>query len=805
MAEMKSRWLAASAIFATGAAIATAIFIFENLWLPAPALAANGPEWTQNAGAGLLVPACSASAATNTCAGGAPVITATWDSCDPTGAPLHPANSTWSVFVSGVVGDTSQGYVSVTGCGGAEWSAAVPQIVYGSGNPNPVPPLSSHAYAYWITNVNEPTGVPDAQGTFTTPGCMSVSCSVSPTSATTRQPVTWTAVPSGGVAPYTFLWGGNAPLAGKTSNPETFFYTSAGTKSGTITATDAVSVSVGPVACTNTVTVYQPTLIVQPALWNLAVGGTVQLRAFFDPDGNGPATADNVTTSSDWSSSNPARATVNNTTQKGMVTGVSTGLLPAIITASYTDTYGNLVSGTATIFVVSNPLTCSPTNQTVAAGQQANFSASGGSGGPYAWTAPWGMPAIGSGNSFQTTYSIGGASYTVTVSRGPQSAECYADVTSGLTVDLAPIAGGQSPYATTLSADVTSYTGNPSDTINYTFWWNCNNPSTSVSSVMADPACGTIPTPAPGACVENANGYKCDGVTADPQVTSSHTYTTGSYTAKVIAERGVALPDEDRESFTVTAPPPPPEADIRCNDLGGSCTIDYNTAATIEWCGASATPCANATICSVPEGPWAGTSGTQSTGALTAPKTYNLSCTGPGGGPVTDSVTVNVSPPPPAPEADITANNSDSPPPVTYGDPVTFEWCGTDHHTCLNAVSCSVSHPAQAPNSFPSGTSATYSVSPFEPASPLAGGYPYTLTCTNAVGVNTTDIVTVKLTQCSDGLNNDGDVDPNNGKQLIDFGSSTLRPSGSQPDPGCSNLQDNSEANPPTFIEIPPE
>jgi murein DD-endopeptidase MepM/ murein hydrolase activator NlpD len=108
---------------------------------------------------------------------------------------------------------------------------------------------------------------------------------------------------------------------------------------------------------------------------------------------------------------------------------------------------------------------------------------------------------------------------------------------------------GPVPLNTNLKADVS---GTASGTINYTFWWNCDDPGTSVDQVMT--ICGSIPTPTTGTCTENQNGIKCDAVWDDPK-TVNHIYSAaGSYTAKVIAERGSALPAEARVSITVTPP-----------------------------------------------------------------------------------------------------------------------------------------------------------------------------------------------------------------------------------------------------------
>jgi hypothetical protein len=107
---------------------------------------------------------------------------------------------------------------------------------------------------------------------------------------------------------------------------------------------------------------------------------------------------------------------------------------------------------------------------------------------------------------------------------------------------------GSAPLSVGLTADVS---GSATGTINYTFWWNCSNSGTSVSSVMA--ACGSIPTPAWGTCTSNTNGMKCDGITDDPKSVSRSYSAPGTYTAKVIAERGSAAPVEARVSITVSA------------------------------------------------------------------------------------------------------------------------------------------------------------------------------------------------------------------------------------------------------------
>lgn len=86
---------------------------------------------------------------------------------------------------------------------------------------------------------------------------LTTSCFPYTTAAKTNEPVTWTSVTSGGVAPYTYAWYGtdtltsSAPLVTKS-------YTTAGVKSASLTVADASGMLLTK-ACTNTVTVSSPT------------------------------------------------------------------------------------------------------------------------------------------------------------------------------------------------------------------------------------------------------------------------------------------------------------------------------------------------------------------------------------------------------------------------------------------------------------------------------------------------------------------------------------------------------------------
>jgi len=99
---------------------------------------------------------------------------------------------------------------------------------------------------------------------------------------------------------------------------------------------------------------------------------------------------------------------------------------------------------------------------------------------------------------------------------------------------------GYSPLSTTLTGGVSGGTG----TINYTFWWDCSSGSSNVSTVTG--TCGDPTNPSIGA--------KFDGV-SETSKDVAHVYSAvGSYTAKVIVERGTRA-DEERITISVNQPP----------------------------------------------------------------------------------------------------------------------------------------------------------------------------------------------------------------------------------------------------------
>jgi len=75
------------------------------------------------------------------------------------------------------------------------------------------------------------------------PAVFSVACSANPITANVGQPVTWTATPSGGTGPYTYSWAGSdMPTApAPSANPYVISYSTAGVKTGSVSATDTAT------------------------------------------------------------------------------------------------------------------------------------------------------------------------------------------------------------------------------------------------------------------------------------------------------------------------------------------------------------------------------------------------------------------------------------------------------------------------------------------------------------------------------------------------------------------------------------
>ena len=172
---------------------------------------------------------------------------------------------------------------------------------------------------------------------------------------------------------------------------------------------------------------------------------------------------------------------------------------------------------------------------------------------------------------------------------------------------------GSAPLATQFTATAG---GTASGTINYLFWWNCSNTSTSVTTVEA--ACGTLSA----SCSSTATGFMCDGQSQKSYSVSNTYATAGSYTAKVIIEQGSAPPAQAQLAIQVN--PAPPAATPTFTPVAGT----YTSAQSVTIKDATA----NATIYYTTNGSAPNTSSTKYTGPIvvSATETVQAIATAPG-------------------------------------------------------------------------------------------------------------------------------------------------------------------------------
>ncbi len=189
--------------------------------------------------------------------------------------------------------------------------------------------------------------------------------------------------------------------------------------------------------------------------------------------------------------------------------------------------------------------------------------------------------------------------------------------------------------------------------------------------------------------------------------------TSGTYSIQCTGYGGATT---TVKTVTLTVNPNVPQASITCNGLNDTCTIPYDSSATIAWSSQ------DATSCTVAPSNWTGTSGSQTTGNLTANTTYSLSCTGPGG-TANDSVQVIV-----GPNADIKCNDADSCN-IDYNSSALISW------TSVNATSCTVTS-SPAPSVSWSGTSGGPNTT-----GPLTTTTTYTMDCSGPGGSDSDSVV----------------------------------------------------------------
>lgn len=167
-----------------------------------------------------------------------------------------------------------------------------------------------------------------------------------------------------------------------------------------------------------------------------------------------------------------------------------------------------------------------------------------------------------------------------------------------------------------------------------------------------------------------------------------------------------------RAVTTVYRTTPAPTVDLKVNSSNGPLNLGAPGSYTLSWTSANAASC-------TASGSWSGsqvTNGSQAYSSIGAGSyTYSITCTNPSGS-ASDSVTVNVLPPPTVSVSTPSAATA----PASY----TATWTST------NASSCTGS------NRFAGLSGLTGSKA--ESGLPV-GSYDYTVTCTNAVGVQASD------------------------------------------------------------------
>jgi hypothetical protein len=170
-------------------------------------------------------------------------------------------------------------------------------------------------------------------------------------------------------------------------------------------------------------------------------------------------------------------------------------------------------------------------------------------------------------------------------------------------------------------------------------------------------------------------------------------------------------------TVSVTGSTPAPTVNLSASPN----SVASGNASTLTWTASNATAC-------TASGGWSGakatTGGSQSTGALTASKSYTLTCSG-SGGSASHSATVSISAATPAPTVAISA----SPASISSGASSTLSWSAS------NATSCTAS----------GGWSGSKTMSGNQATGALTANASYTLTCTGSGG-STSHSATVAVT-----------------------------------------------------------
>jgi hypothetical protein len=231
-------------------------------------------------------------------------------------------------------------------------------------------------------------------------------------------------------------------------------------------------------------------------------------------------------------------------------------------------------------------------------------------------------------------------------------------------------------------------------------------------------------------CATRSSNINAEGQRVLSNVTvPAHTYVERVFTINSDATLNLEFITVSGEAFVNgirvrelggSSNPPPPTVALSANPT----SVTSGSSSTLTWSSSGATSC-------TASGSWSGsraTSGTASTGALTANSSYTLTCSNLGGSTArTVSVAVTQTPPPPSPP---TVSLSANPTSVTSGSASTLTW------TSSGATSCTASGAWSGSRSTSGSTS----------TGPLTANSSYTLTCSNSGG-STARTATVSVTQ----------------------------------------------------------
>src|SRR3989338_2746986 len=363
--------------------LVSGVLAFSGFSASEPIAGAESLPWTQDAGAGITVPACgSSSNLAPTCAGSSPSVTISW-SWTPNAA--HPREC--NLVNVGVY----KGGIQVQGYGGRACSDSV---TWTGGESN-----TPYTYNVYFLDVDGNPPIETASGSFSTPDCTPAPvCSPSSVSLNTGQTQTFSV--TDGTTPFTWSAPSSSNPSGSGSTHATSYSSAAGSPY-TVTVTDSasrtsqcnVNVSAGAGSCTLTVP-------------SVAAGSPVTATW---SSNLGTVTSNSYTCTENPLGSGPLPLLANGTQSFTMPSTAQT------CTLNMADSSGKTATCNAPVtpLVAGSPV-CSPALSNIIQGGSVSFTASGGSGG-YTWTAPTASPASGSGSPFNPSFPTVGNNQQVTL------------------------------------------------------------------------------------------------------------------------------------------------------------------------------------------------------------------------------------------------------------------------------------------------------------------------------------------------------------------------------------------------------